>query len=102
MATANRSVVRWIPGPIRLERQSAHTEQHVVKVVKLDKHYAKPEDFNVLTAETGFMVFFFVHYQSIHWISSPPTRCAELRLRNSNLFERDKMQIVSFSFSNEM
>lgn len=47
----------------------------------------------MLTAETGFMVLFFVHYQGIHRISSPPTYCAELRLRYSSLFEKDKMQL---------
>lgn len=44
------------------------------------------------------MVLFFVHYQSIHRISSPPTCRAQLRLRNSSLFQRDKMQIIRFFF----
>lgn len=53
----------------------------------------------MLTAEAGFMVLFFVHYQSIHRISSPSTYCAELRLRYSNLFEEDKMQLLFLFFS---
>lgn len=49
----------------------------------------------VLTAETRFMVLFSVHYQSIHRINPPPTYSAKLRLRNSNLLERDSTLIVN-------
>lgn len=47
----------------------------------------------MFTAETGFMVFFFVHYESIHRVGSPPTYRAQLRPWYSNLFEKGEMQV---------
>lgn len=63
------------------------------KLLTIDFHV--PQFISAMfAAETGFMVFFFVHYESIHRVGSPPTYRAQLRPWYSNLFEKGEMQVV--------
>lgn len=80
--------------------QAARIKQNTLTCTT-DEGKQLPLDFHLpqfipamFTAETGFMVFFFVHYESIHRIGSPPTYRAQLRPWYSNLVEKDEMQVV--------